>query len=119
MSVSQTGRGRDLTRTCSARGCVNRRQIGDPAFPGHFVMKPKQQKIERLRRDLARMKPDCDILRKPRLVCQGLDMRFKSVAKHRGIWPVSWISEALDVSRSGFHARLVRAPSMRALSDDM
>ena len=31
-------------------------------------------------------------------------MRFEFIAKHRGIWPVSWICEALDVSRSGFHA---------------
>ncbi len=37
-------------------------------------------------------------------------MKFEFVAKHRGIWPVSWICEALDVSRSGFHAWLVRHP---------
>lgn len=44
-------------------------------------------------------------------------MRFAFVAKHRGIWPVSWICGALGVSRSGFHAWLVRAPSARARSD--
>jgi hypothetical protein len=27
-------------------------------------------------------------------------MRFAFVAKHRGIWPVSWICETLGVSRS-------------------
>lgn len=37
-------------------------------------------------------------------------MRFEFVAKHRGTWPVSWICEALGVSRSGFHAWLVRVP---------
>ena len=31
---------------------------------------------------------------------------------------MSWICEALDVSRSGFHARLVRAPSARSRSDE-
>ena len=45
-------------------------------------------------------------------------MRFEFVAKHRGIWPVSWICEALGVSRSGFHAWLVRAPSAGARSDE-
>ncbi len=45
-------------------------------------------------------------------------MRFEFIAKHRGIWPVSWICEALGVSRSGFHAWLVRAPSKRARSDE-
>lgn len=45
-------------------------------------------------------------------------MRFEFIAKHRGIWPVSWICEALGVSRSGFHAWLIRAPSARARSDE-
>src|ERR1700710_3205175 len=45
-------------------------------------------------------------------------MTFGFIAKHRGICPVSWICEALDVSRSGFHAWLVRAPSARARSDE-
>ena len=45
-------------------------------------------------------------------------MRFEFIAKHRGVWPVSWICEALGVSRSGFHAWLVRAPSARARSDE-
>ncbi len=43
---------------------------------------------------------------------------FGFVAKHRGIWPVSWMCEALGVSRSGFFAWLSRAPSARAKSDD-
>ena len=46
-------------------------------------------------------------------------MKFGFVAKHRGVWPVSWICEALGVSRSGFHAWLGRAPSARSRSDEM
>lgn len=34
-------------------------------------------------------------------------MRFALIAKHRGIWPVAWLCEALDVSRSGFHSWLI------------
>ena len=45
-------------------------------------------------------------------------MRFAFIAKHRGIWPASWICEALGVSRSGFHAWLSRAPSARATTDE-
>jgi putative transposase len=45
-------------------------------------------------------------------------MRFAFIAKHRGIWPVAWMCEALGVSRSGFHAWLSRAPSQRARDDD-
>jgi len=45
-------------------------------------------------------------------------MRFAFVAKHRSIWPVSWLCEALDVSRSGFHDWLNRAPSKRSREDE-
>ena len=46
-------------------------------------------------------------------------MRFQFIAKNRGTWPVSWLCEALGVSRSGFHAWLVRAPSARSRSDEV
>ena len=45
-------------------------------------------------------------------------MRFTFIAKHRGIWPVAWLCEALDVSRSGFQAWLNRSPSRRARDDE-
>ena len=45
-------------------------------------------------------------------------MKFAFVAKHRGIWPVRWMCEALGVSRSGFHAWLTRPPSKRARADE-
>ena len=40
-------------------------------------------------------------------------MRFAFIAKHRHIWPVSWLCDVLDVSRSGFHAWLTRPTSAR------
>jgi len=43
---------------------------------------------------------------------------FGFVAKHRGVWPVSWMCDALGVSRSGFFAWLSRSPSARAKADD-
>lgn len=44
-------------------------------------------------------------------------MRFAFVAKHRHIWPASWLCEVLDVSRSGFHAWLNRPSSAREIYD--
>lgn len=44
-------------------------------------------------------------------------MRFAFIAKHRHIWPVSWLCEVLDVSRSGFHAWLTRPISARESHD--
>ncbi len=46
-------------------------------------------------------------------------MIFGFIAKHRAIWPVSWMCDALGVSRSGFFAWLNRAPSARARSDEV
>ena len=44
---------------------------------------------------------------------------FGFVAKHRGIWPVAFLCEALGVSRSGFYAWLQRGPSARSHRDEM
>ena len=44
-------------------------------------------------------------------------MRFAFIAKHRHVWQLEWMCSALEVSRSGFHAWLTRAPSTRALAD--
>ena len=46
-------------------------------------------------------------------------MKFVFIAKHRSIWPVAWLCNALGVSRSGFHAWLNRTPSARSLSDEV
>jgi putative transposase len=45
-------------------------------------------------------------------------MKFGFIAKHRGVWPIRWLCEALGVSRSGFHAWLSRPPSDRAHADE-
>ena len=44
-------------------------------------------------------------------------MKFGFVAKHRGIWPVEWLCEALGVSRSGFYAWSTRPVCARARTD--
>lgn len=44
-------------------------------------------------------------------------MRFAFIAKHRHIWPVSWLCKALGGSRSGFHDWLNRSASAREIHD--
>jgi putative transposase len=38
-------------------------------------------------------------------------VKFSFIAKHRGIWAVDWMCEALGVSRGGFYAWLTRPRS--------
>jgi len=45
-------------------------------------------------------------------------VKFGFIAKHRGIWPVGWLCEALGVSRGGFYAWLTRPRSQRSRSDE-
>ena len=64
VTVAQAARDLDV-HTNVLRKWV-REAVSDPgsAFSGHGIMKPEQQEIERLRRELARMKAERDILKK-------------------------------------------------------
>lgn len=69
--------------------------------------------MARLRRGMAKLKMERDILKKGRgLLCERVDIKFGFVAKHRGIWPVNLICEARGVSRSGLSlARAFQEPT--------
>ena len=85
----------------------------DPAqaFPGYGQMKPEQQEIERLRREVNKLKAERDILKRPRPSSRRKRHEVRlHFARHRNIWPVAWLCDAMDVSRSGFHAWLNRSP---------
>ena len=64
VSVAQAARDLDVHSNVLRKWV--REAVSDPgsAFPGHGIMKPEQQEIERLRRELARMKAERDILKK-------------------------------------------------------
>jgi putative transposase len=88
------------------------------AFPGHGQMKPEQLEIDRLRREVQKLKAERDILKKATAFFEGSDMKFVFIAKHRNVWPVARLCNALGVSRSGFHGWLNRSPSARSRSDE-
>jgi putative transposase len=45
-------------------------------------------------------------------------VKFRFIAKHRGIWPTRWMCEALDASPSGYYEWSVRPRSEHAEQDD-
>lgn len=45
-------------------------------------------------------------------------MRYRFIARHRPIWPVSRMCRLLSVSRSGFHEWQKRVPSARSIEND-
>ncbi|MDH2311247.1 IS3 family transposase [Methylobacterium brachiatum] len=120
VSVAQAARDLDVHETMLHRWVKQAAADPQHAFPGQGQMKPEQIEIDRLRKEVARLKAERDILKKGRrLLCEGSDMKFAFIAKHRAVWPVAWMCSALSVSRSGFHAWLTRTPSQRAREDEV
>ena len=64
VSVAQACRDLDLAESVLRRWM--RETEADPrhAFPGHGQVKPEQQEIDRLRREVAKLKAERDILKK-------------------------------------------------------
>jgi transposase len=64
VSVAQAARDLELHENVLRKWV--REQAADPgsAFPGHGQMKPEQMEIERLRREVAKLKAERDILKK-------------------------------------------------------
>ena len=119
VSVVQVSRDLDVGENVLRRWTKEFTSDPGQAFAGQGQLKPEQQEIDRLRREVAKLKAERDILKSRGLLREGVVVKFGFITKHRGIWPVRWPCEALDVSRSGFHASLIRSPSARACSDQV
>lgn len=118
VSVAQAARDLDVHENVLRKWIKEFSSDPAEAFPNPGQMKAEQVEIERLRKEVARLKVERDILKKgPGVLREGCDMKFASVVKHRSIWPVAWMCNALDVSRSGFHAWLTRRASRRVQDD--
>ena len=117
VAMSQVARDLDLHVTMLRQWV--RAQHADPthAFPGEGQQKPEQAELTRLRREVATLRMERDILKSGRVLRQGVDVKFGVVVKHRATWPVEILCKALGVSRSGFYAWLVRPESAHAQAD--
>lgn len=71
VSVAQAGRDLDVHENVRRKWVKEFGSDPAQAFPGHGQMKPEQLEIERLRREVARLKAERDILKKPQPTSRG------------------------------------------------
>jgi transposase len=64
VTVAQAARDLDVHENVLRKWVRDHEADPGSAFPGHGVMKPEQREIERLRRELASMKAERDILKR-------------------------------------------------------
>ncbi|MGC4398147.1 IS3 family transposase [Hydrogenophaga sp. T2] len=120
VSVAQAAKDLDVHENVLRKWVRELREEPQEAFPGNGKQKAQDIEIARLRKEVAKLKMERDILKKGRgLLCEGVDVKFGFVAKHRGAWPVNLMCEALGVSRGGFYAWLTRPRSRRSFSDEV
>ncbi|TRW95638.1 IS3 family transposase [Paracoccus sp. M683] len=118
VAVAQAARDLDLAESVLRRWMREAAAAPVTAFPGNGQQRAELAEIAVLKKEVAKLKAERDILKKGRgILREGSDLRFAFITKHRHIWPVSWLCEVLEVSRSGFHAWLNRPLSDRAILD--
>ena len=64
VGVSQASRDLDVGQTVLRRWMRELKQDPQQAFPGKGIMKPEQAEIDRLRKEVAKLKMERDILKK-------------------------------------------------------
>jgi putative transposase len=76
----------------------------------------KLLQLKRLRKELAEVKLERDILRKAASILSSrTQVKFEFIREHRGCYPVENICKILGVSKSGYYYWNDRKPSKRAL----
>jgi transposase-like protein len=87
------------------------------AFPGHGQMKPEQLEIAQLKREVAKLRAERDILKpQPTSRRNRREVRFRCEAP--GDLAGGMVVRGASVSRGGFYAWLTRPRSQRSRNDE-
>ena len=71
IAVAQAARDLDLQENVLRKWVREFTADRQHAFPGHGQMKPEQQEIDRLRKEVAKLKAERDILKRPQPTSRG------------------------------------------------
>ena len=78
-----------------------------------------EAELSRLRQENARAEGgEGDPKKSGGVLCEGVDVKYAWIEKHRHTYSTTMMCELLSVSRSGLNAARVRAPSKRSLDDE-
>jgi putative transposase len=79
------------------------------------VKNAQTQEIERLKRELVRVKMERDIIKKSaRLLRERPIVKYGFIARHRTVWAVRVMCRVMTVSASGYYDWAARSPSQRS-----
>jgi len=89
VSLRQTAQDLDVHENVLRKWEREHRKQPEEAFPGNDKMTAQDAEIARLCKEVAKLKMEWDLLKKPRLLREGVHLNFGFIAKHRGVWPVN------------------------------
>lgn len=95
------------------------RARGATAFSGPRVRKERTTEITRLKRELARANEERDILKNPSGILPGSRRDPPDMQAHQREFPLTWICEVLQVSRSGFYPWQRRGTTPRSQTNQL
>ncbi len=90
----------------------------EQTFPGKGKLKPQDEELRRLRREVQTLRQERDFLKKSRgLAGAGSAQKYRLIASQAGMTPVKLMCRAAGVSRSGYYASKRRPPSRRSVQN--
>ncbi|MEW6095459.1 MAG: IS3 family transposase [bacterium] len=88
------------------------------AFPGKGRMKPEDEEIRKLKKELSRVTMERDIFKKSHSILRkGKGVKYMFIKENRKKYPIGLMCKILSVSRSGYHHWLKRKLSGRYQED--
>lgn len=96
------------------------KQSGTEAFPGKGHVKPSEQEITELHRELAIVREERDILKKALGIYLLINpqMKYEFMKQHQAAFSIERMSCVFNVSRSGYYRYIDVGPSKRAQENE-